>query len=241
VEELERIVTQIRQAWPEVKITVRGDSGFCREELMSWCESHQVDYVLGLAKNERLKEELAPELEQAAREYAQTGRPARVFKDFVYQTRDSWARARRVVGKAEHLEKGANPRFVVTSLSAEAWEARGLYEELYCARGEMENRIKEQLMLFADRTSTAYLRSNQIRLYFSSVAYVLMEALRRLGLKGTELAQAQCSTLRLKLLKIGALIRVTVRKVWVSMAEGYPYAELFGRVYAQLQAAPLRG
>jgi hypothetical protein len=240
VEEVERIVAQIRQAWPEVKITLRGDSGFCREELMSWCESHQVDYVLGLAQNERLKAAIALELEQAAAEYAATGQAARVFKEFTYQTLKSWSRARRVIGKAEHLEKGANPRFVVTSWSAEAWEARRLYEELYCARGEMENRIKEQLMLFSDRTSTAFLRSNQIRLYFSSVAYLLMEALRRLGLKGTELARAQCATLRLKLLKIGALIRVTVRKVWVSMAGGYPYPELWARVLAQLQAMPLR-
>jgi hypothetical protein len=240
VEELKRIVGQIRQAWPEVKITVRGDSSFCREELMSWCQSHQVDYVVGLAKNQRLKEEIASELEQVAAEYARTGKAARVFKEFVYQTRDSWTRARRVVAKAEHLEKGANPRFVVTSLSPQVWEARALYEELYGARGEMENRIKEQLMLFADRTSTAFLRSNQIRLYFSSVAYLLMEALRRLGLKGTELAQAQCSTLRVKLLKMGALIRVTARKVWVSMAGGYPYTELFARVHAQLPATPLR-
>ncbi len=240
VEELERIVGQIRQAWPEVKITIRGDASFCREALMSWCESQQVDYVLGLAKNERLKAEIGPELEQAAAEYARTGKAARVFKEFIYQTRDSWTRARRVVAKAEHLEKGANPRFVVTSFSAPPWEARGLYEELYCARGDMENRIKEQLMLFADRTSTAWLRSNQLRLYFSSVAYLLMAGLRRLGLKGTELAWAQCATLRLKLLKIGALIRVTARKVWVSMAGGYPYPELWARVWAQLQALPLR-
>jgi hypothetical protein len=240
VEELERIVTQIRQAWPQVKITIRGDSGFCREELMSWCEGRGVDYVLGLGKNERLKAEITGELEQAAEHYRRSGKSARIFKEFDYQTRKSWSRSRRVVAKAEHLEKGANPRFVVTSLSAAAWEARRLYEELYCARGEMENRIKEQLMLFADRTSTAFLRSNQIRLNLSSVAYLLMEALRRLGLKETDLAQAQCSRIRLKLLKIGALIRVTVRKVWVSMAEGYPDAELFARVYAQLQAIPLR-
>jgi hypothetical protein len=239
-EELERIVTQIRQAWPEVKITIRGDSGFCREELMAWCEANQVDYVLGLAKNDRLKAEITSELHQAAAEYQRTGQAARVFKDFVYQTRESWSRARRVIGKAEHLEKGSNPRFVVTSLPSRNWAARALYEDLYCARGEMENRIKEQLMLFADRTSTAYLRSNQIRLYFSSVAYLLMQALRRLGLQGTELAKAQCTTLRLKLLKIGALMRITVRKVWVSLASGYPYQELFRQVYAQLQAAPLR-
>ncbi len=239
-EELERIVRQIRQAWPEVKITIRGDSGFCREELMAWCEANQVDYVLGLAKNERLQAEITAELHRAAAEYQRTGQAARVFKEFVYQTRESWSRARRVIGKAEHLEKGSNPRFVVTSLPSQNWAARALYEDLYCARGEMENRIKEQLMLFADRTSTAYLRSNQIRLYFSSVAYLLMQALRRLGLQGTELAKAQCTTLRLKLLKIGALIRITVRKVWVSLAGGYPYQDLFRQVYAQLQTVPLR-
>ena len=239
-EELERIVAQIRQAWPAVKITIRGDAGFCREELMSWCDAHRIDYVLGLAKNERLKAEIATELEQAASAYAATGQTARVFKEFTYQTRQSWSRARRVVAKAEHLEKGSNPRFVVTSLAPQAWGARRLYEELYCARGEMENRIKEQLSLFADRTSTALLRSNQVRLYFSSVAYLLMEALRRLGLAGTELARVQCDTLRRKLLKIGAQIRITVRKVWVSLAGGYPYEELFAQVYTQLRAAPLR-
>jgi len=240
VEEVARLVQQIRQAWPEVRIVVRGDSGFCREALMAWCEANQVDYVLGLAKNERLRAEIAAELKQAAEQYQQTDQAARIFKEFTYQTRESWSRARRVVAKAEHLEKGANPRFVVTSLPSSEWAAPALYEELYCARGEMENRIKEQLMLFADRTSTAYLRSNQIRLYFSSVAYLLMQALRRLGLPGTEWAQAQCTTLRLKLLKIGALIRITVRKVWVSMASGYPYAERFRQIYTQLQAVPLR-
>jgi len=237
---LERIVAQIRQAWPQVRILVRGDSGFCREELMAWCEQNQVDYVLGLAKNERLKAEITAEQEEAAEQYRQTGRAARLFKEFAYQTRESWSRPRRVVAKAEHLEKGANPRFVVTSLAAHEWPAQALYENLYCARGEMENRIKEQLMLFADRTSTAFLRSNQIRFYFSSVAYLLMHALRRLGLRGTELARAQCATIRLKLLKIGALIRLTVRRVWVSLAGGYPYSALFARVYAQLRALPLR-
>jgi len=240
VEELARMVAQIRQAWPEVQIIVRGDSGFCREELMVWCEANQVDYVLGLAKNDRLTAEITAELQQAAAEYQRTGQAARVFKEFGYQTRESWSRARRVIAKAEHLEKGANPRFVVTSLPSQDWAARALYEDLYCARGEMENRIKEQLMLFSDRTSTAFLRSNQIRLYFSAVAYLLLQALRRLGLQGTELAKAQCTTLRLKLLKIGALLRITVRKVWVSLASGYPYQELFRQVYAQLQAVPLR-
>jgi len=219
-EELPRLVGPIRQAWPEVQIIVRGDSGFCREELMAWCEANQVDYVLGLAKNERLQAEITAELHQAAAEYQRTGQAARVFKEFVYQPRESWARARRVIGKAEYLEKGANPRFVVTSWPSPDWAARALYEDLYGARGEMENRLKEQLMRFADRTSTAFLRSNQIRLYFSSVAYLLMQARRRLGLQGTALAKAQCTTLRLKRLKIGARMRITVRKVWVSLASG---------------------
>ena len=240
VEEVARLVQQLRQAWPEVRMIVRGDSGFCREDLMAWCEANQVDYVLGLAKNDRLRAEITAELAQAAEQYQQSGQAARVFREFLYQTRESWSRARRVVAKAEHLEKGANPRFVVTSLPGWEWAAQALYEELYCARGEMENRIKEQLMLFADRTSTAHLRSNQIRLYFSSVAYLLMQGLRRLGLPGTEMAKAQCSTLRLKLLKIGALIRLTARKVWVSMAAAYPYAELFRGVYTRLQALPMR-
>jgi hypothetical protein len=240
LEELQRIVKQIRAVWPEVRIVVRGDSGFCREELMAWCETESVDYVLGLAKNERLQAEIKKELRKAKRQYQQTGRAARFFREFYYQTRKSWSRRRRVVAKAEHLEKGENPRFVVTSLTAEEWPAPALYEELYCARGEMENRIKEQLMLFADRTSTAYLRSNQLRLYFSSVAYVLLQMLRRLGLAGTELAKAQCATIRLKLLKIGALIRISVRKVWVSLAGGYPYVALFRQVHEKLCAVPLK-
>jgi hypothetical protein len=240
VDELKRIVAQIRSAWPEVRIVVRGDSGFCREELMAWCEAEGVDYLLGLAKNERLKAEIAEQRQEAAAQYQQTGRASRLFKEFVYQTRESWSCARRVVAKAEHLEKGENPRFVVTSLRAEQWSAQDLYEELYCARGDMENRIKEQLMLFSDRTSTHYLRSNQLRLYFSSMAYVLLQMLRRLGLEGTELAKAHCSTIRLKLLKIGAVIRISVRKVWVSLAGGYPYAELFRQIHAKLSTMPLK-
>ena len=240
LEELQRIVKQIRAVWPEVRILVRGDSGFCREELMAWCAAESVDYVLGLAKNERLKAEIKKELRKAKRQYHETGRAARIFREFYYQTRKSWSRRRRVVAKAEHLEKGENPRFVVTSLSAEEWPAPELYEGLYCARGEMENRIKEQLMLFADRTSTAYLRSNQLRLYFSSVAYVLLQMLRRLGLAGTELAKAQCATIRLKLLKIGALMRISVLRVWVSLAGGYPYVELFRQVHEKLCAVPLK-
>jgi hypothetical protein len=236
VEELDRIVGQIRAAWPDVQICIRADSGFCRESILAWCEQTGVDYVIGLAKNERLKELVREPLEEAARQFERTGEPARVFTEFSYRTRESWSRARRVVAKAEHLEKGPNPRFVVTSYTAEQWPARELYETLYCARGEMENRIKEQLCLFSDRTSTSWMRSNQIRLYFSSIAYLLMHALRDLGLRGTELARAQCDTIRLKLLKIGALIRITVRKVWFALASGYPYAELFARVHAQLQA-----
>jgi hypothetical protein len=240
VEELRRIVAQIRSTWPQVRIVVRGDSGFCREELMVWCEAEGVEYLLGLAKNERLKAEITQEMGEAKAQYQQTGGAARLFKEFVYQTRKSWSRQRRVVAKAEHLEKGENPRFVVTSLSPQQWPAQTLYEEHYCARGDMENRIKEQLMLFSDRTSTHYLRSNQLRLYFSSIAYVLLQMLRRLGLEGTELAKAQCSTIRLKVLKIGALIRITVRKVWVSLAGGYPYVALFQQVYEKLCAVPLK-
>jgi len=240
VEELKRIVAQIRSAWSQVRIVVRGDSGFCREELLAWCEAEGVDYLLGLAKNERLKVEIKKEMEEANARYQETGRAARLFKEFVYQTRKSWSRARRVVAKAECLEKGENPRFVVTSLSGEQWPAQALYEEHYCARGDMENRIKEQLMLFSDRTSTHYLRSNQLRLYLSSIAYVLLQMLRRLGLEGTELAKAQCSTIRLKVLKIGALIRITVRKVWVSLAGGYPYVALFQQIYEKLCAVPLK-
>jgi hypothetical protein len=221
-------------------MVVRGDSGFCREELMGWCEAEGVDYLLGLAKNERLKAEIVKEMGEAQVQYQETGHAVRKFKEFVYQTRESWSRARRVVAKAEHLEKGENPRFVVTSLSREAWPGQALYEEHYCARGDMENRIKEQLMLFSDRTSTHYLRSNQLRLYFSSIAYALLQMLRRLGLEGTELAKAQSSSIRLKVLKIGALIRITARKVGVSLAGGYPYVTLFRQVYEKLCAMPLK-
>ena len=237
VEELKRIVNQIRKAWPEVEILLRGDSDFCREQIMAWCEENEVQYVFGIAKNERVKAMIAEEMVEAKELSEQTGKGARVFKDFRYRTLKSWSRERRIVGKAEYLAKGANPRFVVTSITIERVEAQTLYEQVYCARGDMENRIKEQqLYLFADRTSTSKMRSNQLRLYFSSIAYSLMQALRRLGLKGTQLAKAQCHTIRLKLLKIGAQIRITVRKVWVSWAQGYPYADLFVRVFENLLA-----
>ena len=227
--------------WPTVSIIIRADSGFCRDELLAWCESHPVDYVIGLAKNSRLKQEIAEEMVQAEAEFNATGKPARVFKDFQYRTLNSWTRARRVVGKAEFLDKGANPRFIVTSLPPERFQARALYEDFYCARGDMENRIKEQqLDLFADRTSAATMRANQLRLYLSSAAYMLMHALRRLGLKDTAMAHAQCGTIRLKLLKIGARIRLTVRNVWISMSEAYPYPETFALIMRNLQSIPLR-
>jgi len=239
LEEVQRIVAQIRNKWPEVEIILRGDGGFSRDAIMSWCEENRVEYVFGLAKNKRLLKIIGQQLQQAKVQFEETQTAARVFTEFSYQTRKSWKRERRVVAKAERLEKGANPRFVVTSLSAEQMEARALYEQLYCARGEMENRIKEQpLALFADRTSTEWMRSNQLRLYFSSFAYQLMQGLRRLGLQGTEMAQAQCQTIRLKLLKIGAQIRVTVRKVWLSLAAGYPFARIFAEVYHNLKSLP---
>ena len=240
VEELERIVQRIRSAWPDTQIIVRGDSGFCREDIMVWCEDKDVDFIIGVAKNNRLVKEIEEDLALAKAMYQCTGEASRVFGDFCYKTQKTWRWHRRVVGKAEHLQKGSNPRFVVTSLSPEEYDAKELYETLYCARGDMENRIKEQqLMLFAARTSTKKLCSNQIRLYFSSLAYVLMQALRRIGLAGTAMAKAQCDTIRLKLLKIGARIRITVRKVWVSFAEGYPYEKIFTQVIGNLEKIPI--
>ena len=235
LKQLQRIVGQIRLAWPQVKILVRGDSGFCRDPIMAWCEANDVDYLFGLAQNPRLLKRIAEPLEQARQQFQTTKQPARVFADFSYQTWQSWSRIRRVVAKAEYLEKGPNPRFVVTSIPAEMRAPQALYEDDYCARGEMENRIKEQqLHLFADRTSAHTMRANQIRLFFSSMAYTLLDALRRLGLSGTEMARAQCQTIRLKLLKIGALVQVTVRKVWVRLAGSCPYADVFRQVHARL-------
>jgi hypothetical protein len=237
VKHLARIVARIREVWPDVEIVIRGDSGFCREELMRWCEAHGVGFVLGLAKNRRLLGKLGKELYEAKCLFEQTGQAARVFTEFSYRTHKSWSRERRVIGKAEHLEKGSNPRFVVTSLSADKFAARELYEREYCGRGDMENRIKEQqLCLFADRTSCQMLRANQLRLAFSTVAYILLRALREFGLKGTPLETAQADTIRLKLLKIGAVVRVTVRKVWIALSEAYPWRDVFGQVYEQLTA-----
>ena len=240
IEELERIVGQLRRRWPKTRIHIRGDSGFCRESIMKWCEEHDIGYVLGLARNPRLVRALGAQMREARSVHRRTGKPARRFRDFTYRTRKSWSRRRCVVGKAEYLSKGDNPRFVVTNLSPRKAAAKRLYEKLYCARGDMENRIKEQqLDLFADRTSTHTMRANQLRLYFSSFAYVLLQALRRLGTEGTELTRAQCSTLRLKLFKIGAQVRITARRVWLSFSQAYPYAETFAQVLANLHREPL--
>jgi len=237
VKHLDRIVKRIRLVWPSVQIVVRGDSGFCREPLLAWCEAHGVDYVIGLAKNKRLTKILGKELQEAKQQFEQTGQPSRVFKDFTYRTQKSWSRERRVIGKAEHLEKGSNPRFVVTSLSPEEYAAAILYEDEYCGRDNMENRIKEQqLFLFADRTSCQTLRANQLRLAFSTAAYVLLRALREFGLKDTPLETAQADTIRLRVLKIGAVIRITVRKVWIAPSGAYPWRDLFAQVYDQLTA-----
>ncbi len=239
LQEIRRIVAQIREAWPEAKIILRGDSGFCRNELMSWCEDNGVDFVFGLARNRRLRKIIGAQMQEATQQWKQTGKPARVFNEFSYQTRKAnkggWERPRRVAAKAEHIDGKENPRFVVTSLRSEQWPARLLYEVLYCGRGDMENRIKEQFSLFADRVSTETMRANQMRLYLSAMAYVLVSGLRRLGLKATELAEAQASTIRTKLLKIGAQIRVTVRRVWVSMASSYPWQDLSRQVWTNLR------
>ncbi len=233
--EVRRIVRQIRQRWPAVRIIVRADSGFCRERLMRWGERHGVDYVLGVARNDRLKVLSAAAMQQATAQAAATGKPARVFVEFAYQTQKTWSRPRRVVAKAEYLDNKENPRYVVTSLSAEEWPAQRLYEELYCARGDMENRIKEQGMLFHDRLSAATMRSNQLRLYLSAMAYTLVHGLRRLALAGTEWAVAQVNTIRTQLLKVGAVVRVSVRRVWISLATGYPWQAMFRQAWAALR------
>jgi hypothetical protein len=237
--EIERIVGQIRTAWPKVRIILRGDSGFCRNEVMKWCEDQSVDYVFGLARNQRLRSIIGRQMWEATEQWNRTGKPARVFAEFSYRTRKAnnrgWDRERRVVAKAEHISGKENPRFIVTSLKAEPWAAQALYEELYCARGDMENRIKEQFSLFADRVSAQTMRANQLRLYFSVMAYVLVSGLRRLGLKATDLAQAQVSTIRTKLLKIGAQVRITVRRIWISMASSYPWQSVYQQVWTNLR------
>ena len=238
VEEVARIVAQIRRRWPRTRILLRGDSGFTREPLMAWCEANRVDYVFGLAGNDRLDQAIIPELITATIESIRTDKPARCFTDFSYRTRDSWSRERRVVGKAEVTGGEANPRFIVTSLARSEAGARHLYEKVYCARGEMENRIKEcQLDLFADRTSTATMQANQLRLWFASMAYVLLCALRRIGLAFTQFAEAACGTIRLKLLKLGALVRVSVRRIKIAMASACPWRDEFELAHALLRNA----
>lgn len=238
IEEIEPLVEQIRERWPEVQILLRGDSDFGREPLMRWCEDHGVDYVFGLAKNARLKRRLEPALERAHELCGETGHPTRLYTSFGYSTLKTWSRKRRVVGKAEITHRGENPRFVVTSLPQHQVKDRELYEDLYCARGDMENRIKQQqLDLFAARTSGHLMRVNQLRLWFSSLAYVLLNELRLRTLQGTELANAYCGTIRLKLLKIAARVQVTVRNVWVHMSHHHPGRGLFQRAYQALQRA----
>jgi hypothetical protein len=241
VQEVARIVARIRCRWPRVRILLRADSGFAREELMAWCEANGVDFVFGLAKNDRLIAKIKIELDQAAAKSRRTGKPERRFKDFRWTTRDSWSCCRRVVAKAEWTQGEANPRFVVTSLTRAECKARYLYEKVYCARGDMENRIKEcQLDLYADRTSTATMRANQLRLWFASMAYVLLCALRRIGLHHTQFVKATCGTIRLKLLKIGALVRVSVRRIKIAMASSCPASHVWGLVAMRLAAASAR-
>ncbi len=237
LDEVKRIVQQIREFWPEMKITLRADSAFCRDEIMDWCEQQKikVDYLFGLAKNSRLTQEITLEMQQAKTEFELTKKTARIFKDFTYQTLDSWTVERRVVAKAQHLEKGSNPRFIVTSLSKEGFEAKSLYQDVYCQRGDMENRIKEQkLDLHSDRTSTEMLKSNQLRLYFSSMAYIVLNDLRRLGLKDTLLSSAQCSTIRLKLLKFTAKVKLSLSRISVSFTSSYLFQSIFHTVYCNL-------
>jgi hypothetical protein len=237
MEEIARIVGQVRKPWPGVRILLRADSGFAREAVMAWCEANGVDYIFGLAKNKRLARAIAAELIQAKKESKTSGNPARRFKEFNWSTRKSWSRERRVIAKAEWTQDKANPRFIVTSLSQAKGDARHLYEKVYCARGEMENRIKEcQLDLFADRTSTATFSANQLRLWFASMAYVLIDSLRRIALPGTDLAQATCATIRRKLFKIGALVTISVRRIKLAMASGCPYQTVFAQAHRALAA-----
>jgi len=240
LEEVRRVIARIRACWPRTRIMLRADSGFAREDLMAWCEANGVDFLFGLAGNIRLIAQIKTELESVAAKSGRTGRPERRFKSFMWMTRHSWSRRRRVVAKAEWTNGEANPRYVVTSLTRDECKAKHLYEKVYCARGEMENRIKEcQLDLYADRTSTATMRANQLRLWFHSMAYVLLCALRRIGLHDTDFAHATCGTIRLKLLKIGALVRISVRRIKIAMASACPAAQDWGRAAVRLAIAAL--
>ena len=237
--EIARIVGQIRERWPHVRIILRADSGFARDDLMAWCEANDVDFLFGLAKNTRLVGAIKRQLGRACLASRRTGRAARRFTELKnWDTVDGWAKPRRVIAKAEWTEGRANPRFLVTSLHWTHGDARKLYEDIYCARGEMENRIKEcQTDLFAGRTSAASMRANQLRLWFAAFAYVVLAALRRIGLGGTALARATCGTIRLKLLKIGALITVSVRRVKIAFASSCPHQAIFAKAYHRLRRA----
>jgi hypothetical protein len=235
VEAIAGIVARIRRRWPRVKIILRADSGFAREALMHWCETNDVDYVFGLARNPRLQETIAKELAQAERRCAASGKAVRLFRDFRYSTLDSWSRERRVVGKAEHTTQGANPRFVVTSLRRAAYDARTLYEDLYCARGEAENRIGEQFELWADRASSATMAANQLRLWFSAITYVLVNAMRRIALRGTQFADAAVATIRLKLLKLGARVCISARRIHFAIASSCPNQQEFEAAHLALK------
>ena len=243
-EVLAHLVERIRERWPKVRIVVRADSGFAREELMKWCEGNEaanVFYVLGLAKNSRLLKKIGKELVEARELYEETQEAARIFTNFVYRTLKTWSCSRRVIAKAEHLAKGSNPRFIVTNLPDDYATPKGLYEDVYCARGDMENRIKEQqLDLFADRTSTGTMRANQLRLWFSTIAYALISTMRRVALKGTRLAKATCGTIRVRLLKIGAQISISVRRFLVRLASACPYQDVFIQAWRNLEQLPLR-
>jgi hypothetical protein len=240
VEEVARLVARIRARWPRTRILLRADSGFARDDLMTWCETNGVDFLFGLAKNARLIAAIASELDRAAEQSNRSGKPERRFKSLMWTTRTTWSRKRRVVAKAECTQGEANPRFVVTSLTRQECKAKHLYEKLYCARGDMENRIKEcQLDLYADRTSAATMRANQLRLWFHSMAYVLLCALRRIGLQDTDFARATCGTIRLKLLKIGALVRISARRIRIAMASACPVAQDWGRAAIRLAIAAL--
>ena len=235
------LVERIRARWPQVRIVFRGDSGFMRDPIMTWCEDHDIYYLLGLAKNNRLLRIIGKQLQDAKVRWQQTGVAARVFTQFAYRTQKSWSRERRVIAKAEHLAKGANPRFIVTNLPQDYAAPKDLYERHYCARGDMENRIKEQqLDLFADRTSSHTLRANQLRLWFSSIAYVLVSAFRRIGLAGTPLARASCGTIRLKLFKIGAQIKLTARRILTRLPTAYPYKDILVHALERIRHYPLR-
>ena len=239
LDEVKRIVARLRARWPKTQLVLRADSGFARDELMTWCEDNDVDFVFGLARNDRLEARIATDLEEVRIEAERTGKAVRQFRELRYRTLDSWTRERRVVAKAEHLGDKSNPRFVVTSFSPLVHQARALYEDIYCARGDMENRIKEQqLDLFADRTSAHTMRANQLRLWFSSVAYTLVNLLRCFGLAGTELARAQAGTIRLKLLKVGAIVRISVRRVVLSLSAASPVRDLFREIAAAINAMP---